>query len=363
VIGFTRNPHTAYVTLTENFTAGVTTTGEFSCTLPYTSPALSLVHIPLDVAGLPVVITPELSWLASASAKISAAAQFSVSQSATAMGGMSFSTQTGFKPLDSLSNTWHVDSSASVSGSATLSMGPQLVFDVDGQGGPSLTLTASLTAKATTSPPSATLGGEITGQAGLDLHIFGVINIQKNATVFDVPKPIWASAAPPSESAPGSTASPSSTPTPSPTPTPTPTLTPTPTPTPATLLISEYGVAMNLTPDVADATYSISTGGCYCTDENGTPYSEEPFVAIWTTGLAADPACSDVLQDGLILIEVFPADSTNLVIPDGPHDFKHLGQYWFGVNDAGNYLCSDHNSKEYPEVESLLQAFDTLHAT
>jgi len=182
---------TAYVTLTENFTAGVTTTGEFSCTLPFTSPALSLIHIPLDVAGLPVVITPEVSWLASASANIVAAAQFGVSQSATATGGISFSTQSGFQLLDSLNNTWNVDSSASVTGSATLSMGPQLVFDVDGQGGPSLTLTASLTAKAKTSPPSATLSGEITGQAGLDLHIFGVINVEKNATVFDVGKDLW----------------------------------------------------------------------------------------------------------------------------------------------------------------------------
>jgi hypothetical protein len=214
----------AYVTVTEQFNAGVRTTAAFTCTLPYSSPAVSLAHIPLDVAGFPVIITPQLSWLASASATIAGAAQFGVNQTASAMGGLSYSTQSGFQLLHSLTSNWNVDSSGSVSGSATLSTGPQLVFDIDGQGGPSLGLTGALTAAVGTSPLSAALTGELSGTVGIDLDIFGVVQVDDDVHAFDVSTQLWhataASAGPPSTSSasqggPGSSSSPPPTPTPS----------------------------------------------------------------------------------------------------------------------------------------------------
>jgi hypothetical protein len=147
---------------------------------------------------------------------------------------------------------------------------------------------------------------------------------------------------------------------------------PSQTPEAATLVIHQYGVAITLPPDVADATYAIdsSWAGSW-TDATGAPFTEDPAVIIWTTSLAADPACSGgsalsglglVTQYGLVQIQVFPADPSNLTIADGPWDIKHIGQYWFGINEEQAPNCTDLNPNETPEMNSLVQAYDTLHA-
>jgi hypothetical protein len=58
---------------------------------------------------------------------------------------------------------------------------------------------------------------------------------------------------------------------------------------------------------------------------------------------------------------VFPADPTGLVFPSGPGNFKHVGQYWFGVSQENAYACSNQNPNEWPDVGLLLQAYETIH--
>ena len=131
-------------------------------------------------------------------------------------------------------------------------------------------------------------------------------------------------------------------------------------------MISEYGVALTLSSEVADATYRIddtmATGPTPGTDADGNTFTELPGVRIWTASLAADPACSDVTDDGLVAIAVFPSDPSSLDLPEGPTDYRHVGQYWFGISHENGYGCSDGNMQEVPSVNALMQAFDTIHA-
>jgi hypothetical protein len=146
----------------------------------------------------------------------------------------------------------------------------------------------------------------------------------------------------------------------------TPALSPSASPTPsvAALVIKEYDVAITLPAGLADATYRIDPNMAEGNEDvNGNAITELPGVRVWTASLAADSACSSVEQDGLVAISVFPSDPTGLDIPEGPGDFLHVGQYWFGISQEQAMICSDGNASEGPSVASLLQAYDTLHAT
>jgi hypothetical protein len=158
-------------------------------------------------------------------------------------------------------------------------------------------------------------------------------------------------------------ATPSATATPAtPTPTPSVSFSASPTPSTATLVIQEYGVALTLPKEVADATYRIDSSMAGSTeDANGTTYTELPGVRVWTASLVADPKCSSLKQDGLVAISVFPSDPSALDIPDGPSHLKHIGQYWFGISQEQAYSCSDGNGSEWPSVIALVQAFDSLY--
>lgn len=137
-----------------------------------------------------------------------------------------------------------------------------------------------------------------------------------------------------------------------------------PTASGATLVITEYGVAITLPAAVADATYSLDPAAAEgIVDINGNPVTELPAVRIWTASLATDSACSSIEQDGLVAISVFPSDPSGLDLPEGPGDILHVGQYWFGISQEQANVCSDGNAGETPAVTALLQAYTTLHAT
>jgi len=174
----------------------------------------------------------------------------------------------------------------------------------------------------------------------------------------------------------GSAATPTSTPTattaapataapvtPSPTPLPSLPASVSPTPLVAVLEIKEYDVAITLPTGVADATYRIDASMAEGNEDvNGNPIAELPGVRIWTTSLAADLACTDIEEDGLVAISVFPSDPSGLDIPEGPSDILHVGQYWFGISQEQANICTDGNAQEGPAVAALLQAYHSLHA-
>jgi len=145
--------------------------------------------------------------------------------------------------------------------------------------------------------------------------------------------------------------------------TPMPTAASSPTALGATLVITEYGVAITLPAGIADATYRIDASMAEGNEDvNGNPVTELPGVRVWTKSLATDAACSSVEQDGLVAISVFPSDPSALDLPEGPSDFQHVGQDWFGISEEQAYGCSDGNPNEWPAVQALNTAFGTLHA-
>jgi hypothetical protein len=176
----------------EDFSAGLVATAAYSCDITKSFDLGSLPQFPLPVPGTPfhLTVTPKLSAKGEVKGKADGKVDLKVIQSAkpsiTLAYDDGFKLDAGFHP-----DPVQVTKTGVANGGGEISIAPQLKFDVQGRGGPYVSVLGYVMGAATTSPPGAGLWIGGSGNVGIDLDLF-VKTIRYERPVFPFgPDLVW----------------------------------------------------------------------------------------------------------------------------------------------------------------------------
>jgi hypothetical protein len=184
---------------TEDFSAGLKSTASYNCDVTKSVDLLpNPPQIEIEVGPFPLIVTPSVTGQGEAKGQATGSDDFTVTQSAGPKATLGFSTDSGFSFGGGLNaNPVQVSNQGNASGSAELSVGPTLTLDLEGRGGPSVSVLGYLMAAAKTNPPGAGVWLGSSGNVGIDLDLF-VKTITGSQTIYDTgPKLVWHSGATP----------------------------------------------------------------------------------------------------------------------------------------------------------------------
>jgi hypothetical protein len=177
----------------EDFSAGLASTASYNCDVTKSVDLLpNPPHIEIPIGPFPLVVTPSVTGQGEAKGQASGSDNFKVTQSAAPSIKLGFGTDTGFSFDGGLNaKPVQVTNQGNATGSAELSVAPQLTLDLEGRGGPSVSVLGYLMGSATTSPPGAGLWLGSAGHIGIDLDLF-VKTITGDKTIYDTgPTLVW----------------------------------------------------------------------------------------------------------------------------------------------------------------------------